>query len=54
MPSKKSLVMKQDVGFPVYALQWQNDTIIIASGGGGIGKSGVRNKIVPPLFKNQV
>ena len=43
--------MKQDVGFPVYALQWQNDTTIIASGGGGIGKSGVRNKIVPRSSK---
>jgi hypothetical protein len=43
--------MKQDVGFPVYALQWQNDTTIIASGGGGIGKSGVRNKIVQPPHK---
>jgi len=38
--------IKQDVGFPVYALGWQDDTTIIASGGGGAGKFGVKNKIV--------
>ena len=42
-------VVKKDVGFPVYALAWQNDDVIIASGGGGVGNFGVKNKIVPPL-----
>ena len=46
--------MKRDVGFPVYALQWQNDTTIVASGGGGIGKSGVRNKIVRLLQQSSL
>ena len=45
MPSKTSFINK-DVGFPVYAIAWQNDDTILASGGGGAGKFGVKNKIV--------
>jgi len=41
-----STVIKTDVGFPVYALEWLDDTSIVASGGGGAGKFGVKNKIV--------
>jgi len=39
-------VVKKDVGFPVYALAWRNDDVMIASGGGGVGNFGVKNKIV--------
>jgi hypothetical protein len=42
-------IIKKDVGFPVYGLAWQNDDVIIASGGGGVGNFGVKNKIVSPL-----
>jgi len=44
--SAKAVVVKKNVGIPVYALDWQDDTTIIASGGGGVGKSGVKNKLV--------
>ena len=50
LPSK-TLPVKQDVGFPVYALQWQDDSTVVASGGGGIGKSGILNKIVCPSLR---
>jgi len=40
-------VVKRDVGFPVYGLAWQSGDVIIASGGGGIGNFGIKNKIVP-------
>jgi prolactin regulatory element-binding protein len=39
-------VTKKNIGFPIYALEWQDDSTIIAAGGGGIGNSGVKNKIV--------
>jgi hypothetical protein len=45
MPPKIPFV-KKNVGFPVYALEWQDDSTLVASGGGGIGKFGVKNKIV--------
>ena len=38
--------IKKNVGFPVYALEWQDDSTIVACGGGGSGKFGVKNKIV--------
>jgi hypothetical protein len=41
-----SIAIKEDVGIPVYALEWQDDANVVACGGGGIGKSGVKNKIV--------
>jgi hypothetical protein len=41
-------VIEKNTGFPVYALEWQDDSTIIAVGGGGIGNSGVKNKIVSP------
>jgi hypothetical protein len=39
-------VISETVGFPVYAVQWQDDGILIAAGGGGAGHSGIKNKIV--------
>lgn len=42
-------VVKKNVGFPVYALAWQSDDVMIASGGGGVGNFGVKNKIVHSL-----
>jgi hypothetical protein len=42
-------VIKKNVGFPVYALAWQSDDVMIASGGGGVGNFGVKNKIVHSL-----
>jgi hypothetical protein len=46
-------VIEKNTGFPVYALEWQDDSTVIAVGGGGIGNSGVKNKIVspPPLLQ---
>ena len=44
----KAVLVKKNAGIPVYDLEWQDDTTIIASGGGGVGKSGVKNKIVWP------
>jgi hypothetical protein len=38
--------IKKDIGFPAYALEWKDDSHVIVSGGGGVGKFGVRNKIV--------
>jgi hypothetical protein len=46
-------VISETVGFPVYAVQWQDDVTLIAVGGGGAGHSGVKNKIVPS-FSNPV
>lgn len=37
---------RSNVGFPVYALEWQDDSTVVASGGGGVGHFGVTNKIV--------
>lgn len=42
-------IISETVGFPVYAVQWQDDATLIAAGGGGAGHSGVKNKIVPLL-----
>jgi hypothetical protein len=44
--SSEPLVKKKNVGFPVFALQWQDNSTFIASGGGGSSRSGVKNKIV--------
>jgi hypothetical protein len=38
--------IRKNVGFPVYAVEWWDDSIVVASGGGGIGHFGVTNKIV--------
>lgn len=46
MVSKTTLFIKKDVDFPVYALDWQDDNTIIASGGGGAGHFGLKNQIV--------
>jgi hypothetical protein len=46
MPNDQPKSIRKDVGFPVYALAWQNESIIFAAGGGGTGKFGVKNKIV--------
>jgi hypothetical protein len=43
--------IKKDVGIPVYTLDWQNDVTLVVSGGGGIGHSGVKNKIVSLIHK---
>ena len=48
--SPKMKFVKEDVGFPVYALEWQDDSTLVASGGGGAGKFGVKNKIVLSTF----
>ena len=34
------------VDFPVYALGWTGDHQLAATGGGGAGRTGVKNKIV--------
>jgi hypothetical protein len=39
-------MITKNVGFPVYAVEWQNDSTVVASGGGGVGRFGVTNKIV--------
>jgi len=46
MPQPASLT-KQNVSIPVYALDWLDNDTVVAAGGGGAGKSGVANKIVP-------
>jgi len=51
MPSNATFI-KEDIGFPVYALAWQDESTIVASGGGGAGKFGVKNKIVSDFFRN--
>jgi len=50
MSSAEAPVVKTTtaVGFPVFALQWQDDSTFVASGGGGPSRSGIKNKIVPP------
>jgi hypothetical protein len=41
-----STPVRKEVGFPVYALEWRDNSTLIASGGGGPGNFGVTNKIV--------
>jgi hypothetical protein len=48
--SDKTAVIRKNVGIPLYALAWQNESTIVAAGGGGAGKFGVKNKIVTDLF----
>jgi hypothetical protein len=37
-----------DVKFPVYALGFMSDRVVVLGGGGGSSRSGVRNRLVSP------
>jgi hypothetical protein len=47
-------IISETVGFPVYAVRWQDDATLIAAGGGGAGHSGVKNKIVSLRHKTGI
>jgi hypothetical protein len=38
------------VDFPVYALAWLDDDHVAVTGGGGAGRSGIKNSLVGCLY----
>lgn len=47
MPAPKKF--HQTFEFPIYAMRFYEDLGFFVAGGGGIGKNGVRNKLVKEL-----
>ena len=41
---------KVDVKFPVYAIDFINDQLLLLAGGGGSSRSGLRNRFVSLLY----
>lgn len=46
MGSSKPVTIKKRVDFPVYGLDFTADDTLIAAGGGGANRSGVKNNMV--------
>lgn len=46
MGSSKPITIKKRVDFPVYGLDFTADDTLIAAGGGGANRSGVKNNLV--------